>query len=116
MEKKLIIETLEVLGEDDFVGTIDNIIEFLKNKKLIYKTYSELDIHYNNQWSYTTLELKGKRWETDEEFKKRVDKAIKATERRLERSKKRKEEQEIKDRKLLEELLKKYPLEKIVKG
>lgn len=63
---------ISILSESFFEGKIHEIIENLQNLKVKNKEYHTLWISLEYDYENTHYELRGKRYETDEEYEKRM--------------------------------------------
>lgn len=64
---------IKPLGHDFYNGDVDNLIKFLTQLKLDYNgVFDKLEIETDNYYDDISIELYGWRYETDEEFDKRI--------------------------------------------
>lgn len=121
-EKKLLKVKIPYISIDvyDFEGDLNDIIKYLKNIPNRIKEYDpdnveleqidkyQLVNNYNNYDDGWEMEVQAFRWETDQEFNDRIAKQ-KETERKRKQTLALKEkEKEAEDRKLYEELKKRF--------
>jgi hypothetical protein len=92
-DRREVTEKIETWDKYKFDDDLDQIIENLKAFRASYKKYHRITVeedteygYYNDSW--TNFEVKGVRWETDEEMDKRIKKT--KIERKQERRRPRK--------------------------
>jgi hypothetical protein len=110
--KKKLIEHLSTLSPYDLSGEIHTIIDSLQNLAEIYekKGYSnlKLDYEYGYEGHESEFGLVGERFETDDEYARRLKRLEKAKASAKVRAKKAKEKKKQKEIKLYEKLRRKY--------
>ena len=100
-EKKIKIDS-DILY--DLAGDLNKCLKYLQDIPKIHPDFHRFELEVDYGYDNTGLILHGYRWETDKELASRLEKAKKERERK----KAAKDSQEEKERKLYEELKKKF--------
>ena len=105
-DRKLLSNYLVGLSVSDFDGKIDDVIQMLANYRDTYIASGYMNIRISADQYYDTvdIDLYGDRYETDEEYEKRINMVKKIAQRQKLEKKKQAEE----EKKLYERLKKKY--------
>lgn len=114
MTKKLVKEKLELIDERDFLGTITNVIDVLKDKVLTYNNFVTLCIekeYYPGSDNGYNFIIVGERYETDEEYQKRLVLEEKTKDRKKQLAKKFQTSKLEKEQRVYERLKKKFEKE-----
>ena len=107
-EKKIIIETLTELSIHDFEGDLSevlNLLQGLKSRNVAkYGVCIDLELDWYDSDSSPAIIVRGHRFETDKEFSERRKEYFEA----LQRKKDKKAKSEAEERKLYEQLKRKF--------